>query len=43
MMLTHAPRLIKRVLVGVDIFNLLASVVVFKHNPDTMTRRLEAR
>lgn len=39
----RSPRLIKGALVGVDIFNPLASVVVFQYNPGTMTRRLEAR
>ncbi len=39
----NSPRLIKGALVGVDLFNPLASVVVFQYNPDTMTRRLEAR
>ncbi len=39
----NSPRLIKGALVGVDIFNPLASVVVFQYNPDTLTRRLEAR
>ena len=34
-----SPRLIKGALIGVDIFNTLASVVVFQYNPDTMTRR----
>lgn len=38
-----SPRLIKGALVGVDLFNPLASVVVFQYNPSTMTRRLEAR
>jgi hypothetical protein len=38
-----SPRLIKGALIGVDIFNPLASVVVFQYNPDTMTRKLEAR
>lgn len=41
--LSNSPRLIKGALVGVDIFNPLASVVVFQYNPNTMTRRLEAR
>ena len=41
--LSNSPRLIKGVLVGVDPLNPLASVVVFQYNPDTMTRRLEAR
>lgn len=39
----NSPRLIKGAIVGVDAFNPLASVVVFQYNPDTMTRRLEAR
>jgi hypothetical protein len=38
-----SPRLIKGALVGVDPRNPLPSVVVFQYNPDTMTRRLEAR
>ncbi len=41
--LSSSPRLLKGALVGVDIFNPLASVVVFQYNPSTMTRRLEAR
>lgn len=38
-----SPRLIKGALVGLDLFNPLASVVVFQYNPETMMRRLEAR
>lgn len=38
-----SPQLIKGALVGMDPMNPLASVVVFQYNPDTMTRRLEAR
>jgi hypothetical protein len=38
-----SPRLIKGALIGVDLFNPLASVVVFQYNPDTMTRKLDAR
>ena len=38
-----SPRLLKGALIGVDLFNPLASVVVFQYNPDTMTRRLEPR
>ena len=41
--LSSSPQLVKGALVGVDIFNPLASVVVFQYNPTTMTRRLEAR
>jgi hypothetical protein len=39
----RSPRIIKGALIGIDLFNPLASVVVFQYNPDTMTRRLEAR
>ncbi|MEW7847662.1 hypothetical protein AB2N08_03080 [Massilia aurea] len=38
-----SPRLRKGALIGVDLFNPLASVVAFQYNPDTMTRKLEAR
>jgi hypothetical protein len=38
-----SPRLLKGAIVGLDPINPLASVVVFQYNPDTMTRRLEAR
>jgi len=38
-----SPRLIKGALIGIDLPNPLHSVVVFQYNPDTMTRRLEAR
>ena len=39
----NSPRLIKGALVGVDPLSPVGSVVVFQYNPDTMTRRLEAR
>jgi hypothetical protein len=38
-----SPRLLKGALVGMDPMNPLASIIVFQYNPDTMTRRLEAR
>lgn len=38
-----SPRLMKGALVGLDILNPLASVIVFQYNPDTMTRRLQAQ
>ena len=38
-----SPRLLKGALIGLDPFNPLASVVLFQYNPDTLTRRLEAR
>lgn len=39
----ESPRLLKGALIGMDPMNPLASLVVFQYNPDTMTRRLEAR
>jgi hypothetical protein len=38
-----SPRLLKGAIVGLDRANPVASVIVFQYNPDTMTRRLEAR
>jgi hypothetical protein len=36
-----SPRVMKGALVGLDLFNPLASVIVFQYNPDTMTRTLQ--
>jgi hypothetical protein len=38
-----SPRLMKGAIVGIDIFNPLASVIVFQYNPDTLTRTLQAQ
>ena len=38
-----SPRLLKGAIIGLDPVNPLASIVVFQYNPDTLTRRLEAR
>src|SRR5215207_1324847 len=38
-----SPRLLKGAIVGVDIFNPLASVILFQYNPETLTRSLSAR
>lgn len=38
-----SPRLLKGAIVGLDPLNPLASVVVFQYNPESLTRRLEAR
>ena len=38
-----SPRLMKGAIVGLDIFNPLASLIVFQYNPETMTRRLQAQ
>lgn len=39
----NAPKILKGALIGIDPLNPLASIVAFQYNPDTMTRRLEAR
>jgi hypothetical protein len=39
----NSPRLMKGAIVGIDLFNPLASVTVFQYNPETMTRRLQAQ
>ena len=33
-----SPRLLKGAIVGVDLFNPLASVILFQYNPDKLTR-----
>lgn len=38
-----SPRLLKGALIGAELFNPLASVVVFQYNPDSLTRRIEPR
>ena len=38
-----SPRVQKGAIVGIDIFNPLASLIVFQYNPDTMTRSISAR
>jgi len=38
-----SPQLLKGALIGADLFNPLASVVVFQYKRDTMARRLESR
>lgn len=37
-----SPRLVKGAIVGVDLFNPLASVIMFHYNPETLTRTLQA-
>ena len=39
----NSPRLLKGAIIGLDPVNPLASVVVFQYNPDTLTRRIDAR
>jgi hypothetical protein len=38
-----SPRVIKGAIIGLDIFNPLASIVIFQYNPDTVTRTLQAQ
>jgi hypothetical protein len=38
-----SPRLIKGAIVAIDIFNPLASVIIFQYNPEELTRRLEVQ
>lgn len=38
-----SPRLVKGAIVAVDLFNPLASVIVFQYNPTTLTRSLQAQ
>jgi hypothetical protein len=38
-----SPRLLKGAIVGLDPLNPVASVIVFQYNPETLTRRLDAR
>jgi hypothetical protein len=39
----RSPRTIKGAIIGFDLFNPLASVIVFQYNPDTLTRSLQAQ
>jgi hypothetical protein len=38
-----SPKLTKGAIVGFDIFNPLASVIIFQYNPNQVSRQLEAR
>ena len=39
----NSPRLLKGALVGIDIFNPVASVIIFQYNPETLTRTLQTQ
>jgi hypothetical protein len=39
----NSPKLLKGAIVGIDLPNPLASVIVFQYNPDTLTRTLQAQ
>lgn len=43
MSLSNAPRLTKGAIVGFDLMNPLASVIIFQYNPAQVRRQLEAR
>jgi hypothetical protein len=38
-----SPRLQKGAIVGIDVFNPLASVIIFQYNPETLTRTLQVQ
>ena len=38
-----SPRLVKGAIVGLDLFNPLASVIIFQYNPKQLSRQLQAR
>jgi hypothetical protein len=38
-----SPRLVKGAILGIDLFNPLASVIVFQYNPETLTRKVQAQ
>jgi hypothetical protein len=38
---SNSPKLIKGAIVGFDLFNPLASVIIFQYNPDTLTRTIQ--
>lgn len=37
-----SPRLTRGAIVGIDVFNPVASVIVFQYNPDSVTRTVSA-
>jgi len=39
----NSPRLMKAAIVSIDIINQITSVIQFQYNPDTLTRKLQAR
>ena len=39
----NSPRLLKGAIIGVDLFNPVASVIIFQYNPDTLTRTINAQ
>ena len=43
MAFSGSPKIIKGAIIGIDLLNPLASVVVFQYNPDTMTRTLRGQ
>ncbi len=40
---SRTPRLTKGAIIGFDLMNPLASVIIFQYNPGSLTRRLEAQ
>lgn len=38
-----SPKLLKGAIIGIDIFNPLASIIIFQYNPKSLSRSLEAQ
>jgi hypothetical protein len=38
---TNSPRVLKAAIVGIDIFNPLASIIVLQYNPESLTRTIQ--
>lgn len=41
--LSNTPRLVKGAIIGVDLFNPIASVILFQYNPEKVTRTIQAQ
>lgn len=39
----NSPKVLKGAIIGIDLFNPLASIAVFQYNPDTVTRSLQVQ
>src|SRR6516164_11828764 len=38
---SNSPRLLKAAIVGIDLFNPLASIIVLQYNPESLTRTIQ--
>ena len=41
--LSRSPKLTKGAIVGFDMFNPVASVIIFQYNPSRLSRQVQAR